>query len=381
MERNELQEKLLSFFQDLHRHPELSGQEVRTTRRVKEALLAAGIEVLDEGLATGLVARIRGGRPGPVVALRADMDALPLQEETDLPYASENPDVMHACGHDYHTTVMLGAALQLQTEAASLPGTALVIFQPSEEVDDGACRILRTGYVDQAGAVFGIHSYPHFPSGKLGIKEGPVMAAVDRFDVRIIGRGAHAAHPHKGLDPIVILAAVIQSLQTLVSRRLDPFSSAVVTVGHVEAGTAYNIIPNEARMEGTLRTLDEAERSMLRESFLRMVSGIAEAHGARAEIDWESGSPAVVNDAALCGLCRETAAACGFEVGRQEDTMGAEDFSEYLQGRPGVFVRVGTGGDYPAHHPKFAVDPSGLAQASLYFAALAGAWLRREEKA
>ena len=377
MKTGELQTILQPFFEDLHMHPELGLEEKRTTQQVKAALTAAGIPYLDQGLETGLVAVIRGGRPGHILGLRCDMDALPVTEESGLPYASTVPGKMHACGHDFHTTAMLGAAMLLNEMKDSLPGTVKIVFQPAEEIDRGAFEVVDSGLVADAEAFFGIHTYPGFPAGELGIKEGPVMAAIDRFGVIIRGRGTHAAQPHKGMDPIPATAAVIQALQTLITRRSDPFAPAILSVTHVDAGTTWNVIPEQAFFEGTVRTLDAEQREMIRKEFKRMAENISESFGCTAEVDWFSGSPAVVNDPELCALAREIAEKQGFLCGRQEDTMGAEDFSEYLKQAPGVFIRVGTGGEYPAHHPKFTVDPSVLAATSEYTAALAKEWLCR----
>lgn len=366
---------LVAFFQDLHAHPELAWEERRTTRKVLEALHARGIETLDTGMETGAIAVV-GRQDGPVIGLRCDMDALPLQEETGLPYASTDPGRMHACGHDFHTAAMLGAAILLKEREAELPGRVKIVFQPAEETDGGARHVLATGLLDDAREFYGIHSYPGFPAGTLGIKEGPVMAAPDRFSIRVRGRGAHGAQPHKGVDPIPAAAALVLGAQTLVSRELDPFSPAVVSVTRLQAGTTWNIVPEFAELEGTVRTLTLEDRAQLREALARMARSTAKAYRCDVDFDWRDGSPPVINDAALCAAARDVALDMGFLVDRQEDTMGGEDFSEYLAGRPGVFIRVGTGGDWPAHHPRFACDPAALVPAARFFARLAEDRLR-----
>ncbi len=376
MDQAMLAARLRALLEWLHSHPELSFQERETTRRVREELRQAGIDVEDGGLETGLIARISGEHPGPVIALRCDIDALPIQEESGLAYASVTPGCMHACGHDFHTAVMVGAAWLLQEARQELPGTVKVIFQPGEELARGAPQVLATGLLEDVALYLGIHSYPGFSSGTLGIKEGPVMAAVDRFAITITGRGAHGAQPHKGVDPVVVQAALVQSLQTLVSRTLDPFTPAVLSVTHVEAGNTWNVIPQRAYLEGTVRTLSPQARTLMEAGLRRMASEVAAAYGAQASVEWFHGPPAVVNDGALCGLARKIALAMGFSVDRQEDTMGGEDFSCYLEKAPGLFVRVGTGGGYPGHHPKFTVDPAALEPAARYFAALAQACLK-----
>ena len=364
-------ERLTELLEWFHSHPELAYEERETTAKIREVLEGAGIPVLCSGLETGLIAVIEGGRPGPVIGLRADIDALPVQEESGLPYASCYPGRMHACGHDFHTVMLLGAALMLKERQAELPGTVKLIFQPAEEIDSGARRVIATGLLEDCRLFLAGHTYPQFEAGTVGIKEGPVMAAVDRFEVIIRGLGCHAGQPAKGVDPIVVQAAIVQSLQTVVSRNMDPFTPRVISITHVEAGTTWNVIPETARLEGTVRTLNAQQRALAEERFRSLVTGIAAAYGAEADIRWTHGSGAVINDEKLCILARETAREMGLTVDRQEDTMGGEDFSCYLENRPGLFVRVGTGGGWPGHHPKFNVDPAALEPAARFFATLA----------
>ena len=361
---------LEELFRWLHRHPELAFAETGATSRVKEILTQAGLAVQDGGLPTGLVALVEGALPGPTVALRCDMDALPIQEQTGLPYASETPGCMHACGHDFHTAVMTGAALRLQDMRNEIHGRVKILFQPAEEVATGAQRMIDTGLTD-ADCYIGIHSYPAEDPGWLGIKEGPVMAAIDRFQVTLTGRGCHGAQPHKGTDPIPALAALVSALQTIVSRNADPFAPCLLSVTHVESGSTWNVIPEAALLEGTIRTLNAGDRAMMRRRFHEVTEGTAAAYGVKAAIEWFSGPPAVVNDAALCRLARKVALRCGYRVGRQEDTLGGEDFSLYLDKAPGIFIRVGTGGGYPGHHPRFSVNPAAIVPAADYFAQLA----------
>ena len=361
---------LEELFRWLHRHPELAFEEAGATARVRELLIQAGLAVQDGGLPTGLIAQVEGALPGPTVALRCDMDALPIQEQTGLPYASETPGCMHACGHDFHTAVMTGAALRLQDMRNEIHGRVKILFQPAEEVATGAQRMIDTGLTD-ADCYIGIHSYPAEEPGWLGIKEGPVMAAIDRFQVTLTGRGCHGAQPHKGTDPIPALAALVSALQTIVSRNADPFAPCLLSVTHVESGSTWNVIPETALLEGTVRTLSAEDRAMMRRRFHEVTEGTAAAYGVKAAIEWFSGPPAVVNDAALCRLAREVALRCGYRVGHQEDTLGGEDFSLYLDKAPGIFIRVGTGGGYPGHHPRFSVNPAAIAPAADYFAQLA----------
>lgn len=374
-----MQERLRELFEWLHRHPEVGLAEHETTRHIRQVLEESGVEVLDSGLPTGLIAVVRGSDGGRTIGLRADIDALPIQEDSGLPYQSENPGCMHACGHDFHAASILGAALMLHARRAEWRGTVKVVLQPAEEIDRGGSMVMATGLVDDCELFLAGHTIASLPAGMIGIKEGPVMAAVDRFAVTLRGRGCHAAHPHKGVDPMPALAAMIQSLQTIVSRTMDPFAPRLLSITHVEAGNTWNIIPETAFLEGTVRTLDASDRELAARRFREIVQGTAAAFGVTAEISWTAGSPAVVNDAALCRRGREVAGRVGLTPCIQENTLGAEDFSLYGQGRPALFVRVGTGGGHPAHHPGFTVDQKALYPAACFFAELALDCLRGEE--
>lgn len=365
------EQQLIAFFQDLHRHPELARQETRTTRKVRQALEEAGVEILPSGMETGLIAVIRGKKPGKTIGLRADMDALPVQEETDLPYASCEAGKMHACGHDFHTSCMLGAALTLKEREQELSGTVKVVFQPAEEISEGGKYLAGSEHLQDVREYYACHTYPGFPAGTLGIREGPVMAAPDAFTIRILGKGAHGGNPHLGVDPIPPAAALALSAQSLISRSKDAFEPAVLSITHIQAGNTWNIVPQEALLEGTIRTLREDLRREIREKLEAMAQCIARAHGCAAETRFMIGPPPVINDASLCAIAREIALQMGFTVDRQDNTMGGEDFSEYLSRAPGVFIRVGTGGGVPNHHPRFTVDPAALAPAARFFAELA----------
>ena len=362
--------ELIDFFRDVHAHPELGFEETRTTQKLLDALNAHGIAVLPTGLASGIIAVLGQGH-GRTIGLRCDMDALPIQEESGLEYASVIPGKMHACGHDMHTAVMLGAALLLKDMEDSLPGTVKIIFQPSEENDRGGRAMMGTGHLDDVEEFFAIHSYPAFAPGTLGIKEGPVMASPDSFRIVVHGRGTHAAQPYKGVDPIPAAATIALAMQNIVTRTVDPFLPAVVSLTHMEAGNTWNVVPESALLEGTVRTLHAHVREHIRLSLEQIARSTAQAYGCSADFIWGEGSPAVVNDPALCAVARKLALEMGFNVDRQEDTMGGEDFSQYLRRAPGVFIRVGTGGSYPSHHPKFTVDPAAILPASRFFARLA----------
>ena len=381
MDLSALQSSLLPVFEALHRHPELGFEEHRTTALIRQTLDRFHVEQAPWPLATGAMAVIRGGRPGPVVGLRCDIDALPIQEDTPLAYASQEPGRMHACGHDFHTAVMLGAACLLQERLAELCGTVKIVFQPAEEISTGGQAVVATGLTDDAALFLAIHSYPFFPAGTLGLKPGAVMAAVDRFAIRIRGQGSHAAEPHRAVDPIVVQAAIVTAAQTLVSRTLSPFAQAVVSITHVDSGTTWNVIPDTAFLEGTVRTLNPADRVTLEQGLRRLAEETARAYGATAALDWQPGPAAVINDENLLDVARTTARRLGFAIDRQQDTMGGEDFSCYLAGRPGLFIRVGTGGGCPSHRPQFTVDPAALAPAADYFAQLAADCLTHLQEA
>ena len=361
---------LIAFFEDLHRHPELSMCETRTAAKIREALTAAGIETVPCSLPTGVMAVIRGAKPGRTVGLRADMDALPVGEETGLPYASEVPGVMHACGHDFHTSCMLGAAMMLKRREGKLRGTVKIVFQPGEETSDGGKKMAQEPFLADVEEFYACHTYPAFPAGTLGFRTGPVMAAPDAFTIVIHGKGAHAGNPHQGTDPIPAAASLILAAQTLISRRKDAFEPAVLSFTHVQAGSTWNIIPSDVLLEGTLRTLDEDLRLNVRERLSAMTDMIASAHGCTAVIRWDIGPGPLINDALLVRAGEDLAKRMGFRTRPQDNTMGGEDFSEYLHGIPGLFVRVGTGGGYTNHHPKFAADKAALWPAAAFFAGL-----------
>ena len=366
----EMDKLLVEAFQWLHRHPELAMKERETTQYLRRILLGHGVRLLDTGLETGLIAVIGTGAT-PVIALRADIDALPVQEQTALPYASQTPGLMHACGHDFHAACMLGAALLLKEREASLPGTVKVIFQPAEEVNRGAELMVATGLLNDVQLFLAGHTYPWYPAGTLGIRSGPVMASADRFSVRIRGKGCHAANPDMGIDPIPALGAVISAFQTVVSRRVNPFDGAVVSVTRVEAGNTWNVTPEAATLEGTVRAMTEAVRDGIRQSLEQLASDTARAYGCEAVFEYERGPAPVLNDAGVCDLATSVARELGLNVEVNPPSMIAEDFSRYLKLAPGTLLRIGTGGGYDNHHPSFTADPKALLPAARFFATLA----------
>jgi amidohydrolase len=336
-----------------------------------------GIEILETELATGLVAVVRGARPGKTVALRADIDALPVIEETGVGFASASPGVMHACGHDFHTTALLGAAMLLQQNRNALCGAVKLVFQPAEEHSSGALPVLSTDALSDVSEIYGLHVMPMLPSGSVALCAGANHAAVGWFQIRIDGRGGHAAMPHACVDPIVALGQLIGALQTVVSRSVNPFDHAVVSVTHVNAGSTWNVIPSGAFLEGTYRVFSNDLASSVSERILSICSGVAASSGTQISLDWKATTAATNNDPALVRFAAETARSLGIPLVDDLPTMTGEDFAEYQRSIPGVFLHFGVGGDKPLHHSAFLPDESQLSRAAAYLYALASGALER----
>jgi len=366
MERKALEQKLTGFFEELHMHPELSYEEYETTERIKRELAAAGIEILQIPLKTGVTAIVRGAKPGKTYGLRCDIDALPIEEETDLPYKSKTPGKMHACGHDFHTAAVFGAALLLQERKEELQGTVKILFQPAEESSHGAETVLETGVLSDVTAIFGLHTAAYLPVGTLGIRAGSVMAAVDRFELNITGTGCHGGHPDEGVDTILVAASVIQAFQSIVGRNLNPFHTGVVSVTRINGGNTWNVIPDKVELEGTVRSMEKDDRIFIEKRMREIAEHTAAAYGANAELLWYPGPPATVNEKAWSAFAQKVAEESGFEVVPQRNSTGGEDFAFYLEKIPGCFINVGTGVGYSNHHPKFYADEAALTPAAEY---------------
>ena len=366
MERKALEQKLTGFFEELHMHPELSYEEYETTERIKRELAAAGIEILQIPLKTGVTAIVRGAKPGKTYGLRCDIDALPIAEETDLPYKSKTPGKMHACGHDCHTAAVFGAALLLQERKEELQGNVKILFQPAEESSHGAETVLETGVFSDVTAIFGLHTAAYLPVGTLGIRAGSVMAAVDRFELNITGTGCHGGHPDEGVDTILVAASVIQAFQSIVGRNLNPFHTGVVSVTRINGGNTWNVIPDKVELEGTVRSMEKDDRIFIERRMREIAEHTAAAYGANAELLWYPGPPATVNEKAWSAFAQKVAEERGFEVVPQRNSTGGEDFAFYLEKIPGCFINVGTGVGYPNHHPKFYADEAALTPAAEY---------------
>ena len=359
-----LRDDILALRRDLHRHPELAWEERRTAEQITSFLRGSRVELRTGLGGTGVLAEVKGD-PSRTLLLRVDMDALPIQEDSRSPHASEVPGVMHACGHDGH--VAMGAAAARLTAGRGAPITVRVLFQPAEEGEGGAQAMVAAGAMDGVAAVVGVHLWNELPVGTLGVKVGPLMAAVDRLRIVVRGRGGHGGKPHRSADPVVAAAHVITALQTIVSREVPPTLAAVVTLGSVHGGQAFNVIPDEVTLLGTIRTFDGALRRSMPERVARIASGIAEALGCRAEVEVRPGNPPVVNDAAVAERARRAAARVVGEenVVEPEPTMGGEDMAVYFERAAGCFVFVGSanparGLDQPHHSPRFDFDEEAL---------------------
>ncbi len=354
----ELEKKLIAYFEWFHKNPELSYEEYKTTAKIREILVEAGVELLPCKLETGLVAVIRGKLNGPVQALRCDIDALPVMEETGLAYASCQKGKMHACGHDFHTVSGIGCALLLQERREELAGTVKIIFQPGEESSLGALKILETDEIDDVEMIWGIHADPTNEAGVLGIRQGYVSAAVDRFVITVKGVGCHGAHPEDGVDPILAAAAMVQALQSVVTRNVNAFHPALLSVTRIEAGNTWNVIPEQAVLEGTVRTMNREDRILFEKRMEEIVRNTAIAYGAKAGMEWIAGCPATYNDEEMVQKSIRTADKCNLKVVPEESSMGGDDFSFYEEKIPGCYIKVGTGKGWAIHQPGFRVDES-----------------------
>jgi len=351
---------LVEFRRDLHCNPELLYDVERTAAKVADALRAAGVDEVVTGLGrTGVVGVIRGKTDtrGRMIGLRADMDALPIHESTGKPWASTRPGVMHACGHDGHTTMLLGAARQL-AESRAFDGTAIVIFQPAEEGGAGAKAMMDDGLFERfpVQEVYGLHNQPNLPIGHFAITTGPVMASVDEIRIRVEGIGGHAAFPHQTVDPVTVTAALIQAVQTIVSRNVDPLKSAVVSITTINGGDAFNVIPSAITLTGTVRTLDEGVRDLVEKRLRKAVAGIGDAFEAKAELEYIRRYPVTINNAEKVQNAARAAAEVAGAANVQTDlapTMGGEDFAFMLEAVPGAIIFAGNGPSAGLHHPEY----------------------------
>jgi amidohydrolase len=356
-------DQVIAWRRHLHRHPEPSYEERETARFIAETLEGIGGLDVARPSETSVVAHLRTGRPGRTLAIRADIDALPIQEESGVEYASERDGVMHACGHDGHTAMLLGAAAQLTGRADELSGEVRFLFQPAEErPPGGAVELVAAGALDGVDLVTGCHLWTPLPFGEVAAWAGPAMAAADFFRLTVTGRGGHAALPHTAVDTVAVAAQIVTNLQHLVARRVDPLVPAVVTIATFHAGDAPNVIPGTAELTGTARMFDLELRDRMPELIEEIAGGIARAHGAEIELEYSLGYAPVVNDTEVTGFVRD---ALG-DVADMAPLMGGDDFSAYLAEVPGCYFFVGAGSEeagatWAHHHPRFRIDERALA--------------------
>lgn len=370
-----MRSELLELRRSLHRIPELAFEEERTARRILDELEALGIPATYGGRGMGVIARMPGRDPSAaVVALRAEMDALPGDESTGLPFTSEHRGRVHSCGHDAHMAMVLGGA-RLLARAGGPEGDVVLLFQPAEERGAGARTMIRAGALDGAEAIFAGHVTHHYRTGQIMVTEGPVTAQSDRFLVKVRGKGGHGARPHEAIDAVIVAGFLITALQTLVSREIDPLHPTVVTIGRVHAGTAANVIADEAVLEGSIRTTNAAARARVHQGIRRMAEAGGKLHGASVVVEITEGNPPVVNTAREAEVCRRAASAVvGAKgvVAQEYPSMGSEDFAFYLGKVPGCYVRFGACKDgwgyVPLHSPGFTVDEDVLEVGSAFFA-------------
>ena len=363
---------------DIHRHPELGFEEERTGELVASELRKAGVETTRVAK-TGVLGILRGARPGKTIALRADMDALPIVESSDEPFSSEIHGKMHACGHDAHTAMLLGAAVSIARERERLAGTIKFFFQPAEEGPGGAKPMIDAGVMQGVDAVAMIHVWPTLPAGTIGIRRGPTTASCDDFDLEIHGLGGHGGYPHLAVDTIPIAAEIVGALQRIASREVDPLDSVVVAIGQIQGGHRRNVIADVTKMFGTVRCLNEKVRATIPDRIERVVRGICDAHRATHDLKFELGYPSVYNDVALADRIADIAQntpGIPAVVTLERPTMGAEDFSYFAQLAPGCMIRLGVGrpGDKTPtmlHSPKFRLDEAALTSGVALFRALA----------
>jgi amidohydrolase len=359
-----LKDDLVRLRREIHQQHELAFAERQTAARIAEYLAGAGLNLRNDVGGTGILATTPGA--GRRVLLRVDMDALPIAEQSGAPYASRVAGRMHACGHDGH--VAMGAVAARLLASRALPGSAAVLFQPAEEGEGGAQAVLRDGALDGVDVVLGVHLWNELPVGTLGVKAGPLMAAVDRLRVVVRGRGGHGGKPHRSADPVLAAAHVVTALQSVVSREVSPLASAVLTIGSIHGGDAFNVIPDEVTLTGTLRCFDEGLRATLPERIRRIAQGVASGLQCQADVEVRPGNPAVVNDARVAAIARRAAVRVVGEanVVEPEPTMGVEDMAVYFERAPGCFVFLGSGNaarglDQPHHSPRFDFDEDALA--------------------
>jgi amidohydrolase len=362
---DELESVLIKYRHYFHEYPELADNEFKTTEKIKEILTHWNIRIFPTHLKTGVLAEI-GSENGPTLCLRADIDALPIQEASGVPFSSKIPGRMHACGHDTHIVSLLGGAYLIKQQEKKLPGKVRLLFQPSEEANEGALQVINDGQLEGVDAIIGFHNTPDQPTGHVGLRAGIISGAIDKFKVTLAGIGTHASAPQKGRDPIVALGAEINALQSIVSRNINALEGGVLSITHVSSGNTWNIIPETAFFEGTVRTASKEVRETIKERFPEVVNATARAYGVTADIDWYTGDPSVCNDPKLTAIIRD-------ETSKFTDTyettpgLGSDDFACYQEHIPGVYAQIGNGGHVSVHNPRFTANDGILIYGARFF--------------
>ena len=374
---------VLEWRRDFHRNPEVAFQEKRTASVIRQYLENLGIPVT-ECAETGLRGVLQGDPGGKTVALRADMDALPLKEEGDKEYISQNPEAAHCCGHDGHMAILMGAVKLLSERKNEFKGNVIFLFQPSEErIPGGAKRMIEEGALEGVDTIFGLHLWVPLPTGVVGVVKGPMMAQPDAFTIIVRGRGGHGSMPHQTVDPILVASQIVVNAQSIVSRNIDPLKPAVVSFGTIEGGTIYNIIPGEVRLTGTVRSFEPEIKDIAKKRIEEIAEGTAKAMGASVEFSYEEGYPPLVNDELMANFVLDVAKRT---LGKDkvvdiDPVMGGEDFAYFLEKVPGAFLFLGAGDgmDFPHHHPAFDIDENVLPQGVLLMTSLALEYLFQKE--
>lgn len=383
-----IKDKLIALRRDIHAHPEIGLHETRTAKIIAETLEQYGIEVQRNVGVTGVVGLLRGKYPGKTILLRADMDCLKISEENNIKYKSEYPNLMHACGHDAHIAWLIGAAIILSELKGKIKGNIKFLFQPAEEKEGGAEKTIHSGVLEnpKVDAIIGAHVWPNIETGKIGIKSGPLMAASDNFKISIYGKGGHGGQPHKCIDPIAVACEIYMALQTVISRKVDPLEPVVITIGKFNSGSAHNVIPDKAEMEGTIRTLTHEVRDKIPDIMESIIKGISLANGAKYNFEFIPYHAPVINDSEITSVVGKAAAKL---LGHKsiiivdKPTMIGEDFSSFEEKVPGTFFWVGTynskkGIIKPLHNPEFNIDEDIIYKAAAVFAECAIVYLNEK---
>ena len=379
----EIAGQVVEWRRDFHRNPEVAFQEKRTASVIRQYLENLGIPVT-ECAETGLRGVLQGDPGGKTVALRADMDALPLKEEGDKEYISQNPEAAHCCGHDGHMAILMGAVKLLSERKNEFKGNVIFLFQPSEErIPGGAKRMIEEGALEGVDTIFGLHLWVPLPTGAVGVVKGPMMAQPDDFTIIVRGKGGHGSMPHQTVDPILVASQIVVNAQSIVSRNMDPLKPAVVSFGTIEGGTIYNIIPGEVRLTGTVRSFEPEIKNIAKKRIEEIAEGTAKAMGASVEFSYEEGYPPLVNDETMANFVLDVAKRT---LGKDkvvdiDPVMGGEDFAYFLEKVPGAFLFLGAGDgmDFPHHHPAFDIDENVLPQGVLLMTSLALEYLFQKE--